>query len=477
MTGRPAIVPPERVKVVQERAEEERRQNAALRDTNERFANEIERLLRENAALRQNAANPARLRELAGPPPEADAGPEREVIVTSASAIAPRPVRWLWEHRVPLGKLAIGAGRQGQGKSLLTITLTAMVSNGTCPGDMEGQPGTVLLVTGEDDPEDTIVPRLIAAGADRARVGIVDVRERVNGAPVKGPISLPGDVPRLADVARERGASLVIFDPVVGFLDRDHSAINNQDTRRALAPLKGLAEDLGCAVLAIMHLNKAGGTDALARIADSTAFTALARSVLLFGPDPEDADGERGARKVLTVPKSNLAAPGAHGLAMRIEPRTIHDDAGEPIATPRLVIVGPSGASASDLLTDPDDRSALRDACAFLRAELAAGPVPAKDVEAAAEEADIARRTLRRAKEQLRVRTEKQRVAHGIWMWVLPPAIEGAHPVPTSPDWPPWPSSSKGGQEGQDIEVVGGGQRHGHLPSGPRGPHGEDLFS
>src|SRR3954447_24823469 len=131
-----------------------------------------------------------------------------------------------------------------------------MVTTGACPGDMAGEPGNVLLVTGEDDPEYTVLPRLIAAGADLDRVGIVDARERdEHGEAIKGPISPPGDVPLLKRLAREQQARAVIFDPVVGFLDRQHSAIKNQDTRRALGPLKELAEDLGCSVPAVMHLN------------------------------------------------------------------------------------------------------------------------------------------------------------------------------------------------------------------------------
>ena len=43
--------------------------------------------------------------------------PPRELLLTPASAIAPRPVRWLWADRLPLGALTVAAGREGTGKS------------------------------------------------------------------------------------------------------------------------------------------------------------------------------------------------------------------------------------------------------------------------------------------------------------------------------------------------------------------------
>jgi hypothetical protein len=73
--------------------------------------------------------------------------------------------------------------------------------------------------------------------------------------------------------------------------------------RRALSPLVETARVTDSAFVAIMHPNKGSSTNALARIADSGAFTALARSVLLMGPDPADADGERGSDKVLALPR------------------------------------------------------------------------------------------------------------------------------------------------------------------------------
>jgi hypothetical protein len=61
-------------------------------------------------------------------------------------------------------------------------------------------------------------------------------------------------------------------------------------------------------VLLVQHLNRcADAVDPLARIADSQGIPQLARSVLLWGPEPSDPQGDRGTMKVLTRAKGNLA--------------------------------------------------------------------------------------------------------------------------------------------------------------------------
>lgn len=346
------------------------------------------------------------------------ARPTRTTVLRTASMIAPRRVRFLWEHRVPLGKLTILAGAGGQGKSQTCCLLAAMTSAGRAPGDLTVG-ADVLLVSAEDDFEDTVVPRLIAAGANLERVHGLDMQEEVDGLKFPSAVSLPGDAARIHELARQLDVKLVVLDPISGLLDDDHSAISNQQVRRALAPVKAMAEDIGCAVVAVMHPNKSQGTNALARIADSGAFTNFARSVMFMGPDPCDEAGERGSRKVLALPKSNIAGRGEHSLSLRIESATVHDHEGEPIPTSRVVIEGASDLAASDLIQASEDGgSVLGDARSFLRAELRDGPAAAKAVKEAARDADIADRTLRRARE-LECDVVKEHGDRGAWLWRL----------------------------------------------------------
>jgi hypothetical protein len=51
----------------------------------------------------------------------AQANQSRRLVLTPASKITPRPVRWGWADRLPAGHVSLIAGREGIGKSLLLI--------------------------------------------------------------------------------------------------------------------------------------------------------------------------------------------------------------------------------------------------------------------------------------------------------------------------------------------------------------------
>lgn len=165
-----------------------------------------------------------------------------------------------------------------------------------------------------------------------------------------------------------------------------------------------------------MHLNKSNATDPLARIADSGAFTALARSVLLFGSDPDDSEGDDGDRRVLTVAKGDLKGKGTHALTFRVESCTVGTS--DEIVTSCLRGTGTSTASAEDVLCGRDERSASEEARRFLESELAAGPLPGKNVQASAVAAGIADTTLARVKRKINVRSIRPG-GQGAWLWQL----------------------------------------------------------
>src|SRR2546423_13390931 len=99
----------------------------------------------------------------------------RGLVSARAADITPESVQWLWPGRLARGKHTCVAGEPGTGKSQLSIAIIAAITTG---GDWpcgEGQAplGSVIILSAEDGAADTIVPRLIAAGADLARVHIV----------------------------------------------------------------------------------------------------------------------------------------------------------------------------------------------------------------------------------------------------------------------------------------------------------------
>jgi hypothetical protein len=149
--------------------------------------------------------------------------PVRQLVLTRASQIAPAPVLWAWTDgdagRIPAGALVVAAGREGTGKSSFGIWLAAQVTRGQLPGAWWGQPAGVIYVAVEDSWRHTLVPRLIAAGADldlvyRAEVAVVDQLRTAT-------LCLPADNQLLEAAVSEHQVALVVLDPLLSVIGAD----------------------------------------------------------------------------------------------------------------------------------------------------------------------------------------------------------------------------------------------------------------
>ena len=100
--------------------------------------------------------------------------------IIRASEVEPKEVKWLWYPFIPYGKLTIIQGDPGDGKSTFILNIAAMLSKGMgFDGDMvQGEPVNVIYQTAEDGLADTVKPRLESAGADCARISIIDESEK-----------------------------------------------------------------------------------------------------------------------------------------------------------------------------------------------------------------------------------------------------------------------------------------------------------
>jgi hypothetical protein len=181
--------------------------------------------------------------------------------------------------------------------------LISQVTNGTLEGDLEG-PRDVVLVTTQDDPGDTLKPRLIAAGANLSRAAIFQMGSMEDPVPFR----VPQDAAELGRRVVERKAALVVIDPLMEFIDGKVDSHKSHPVRQAIASLNAIAREHGCAVLVIFHLNKGVSTDPLLCHEGSAAFTQVVRGGLMLGHDPDDPDGEDGNQRVLAVLSTNLAA-------------------------------------------------------------------------------------------------------------------------------------------------------------------------
>ncbi len=193
-------------------------------------------------------------------PSQPPAGDGLETSLTRFAEVRAVPPAWLWPNWLPLGKVAILDGDPGLGKSTLLFDLAAHVSStGIMPDGSAGATGGVLILNAEDDPEDTIRPRLAGAGANLERVfhlGKSDAGRR--------PVRLPDDVPLLGRLIGAHGASLLIVDPLLAYLP-EVDVNRAQHVCQVLQRLSSMAREQRCTVVCVRHLNKGASAKAVYR--------------------------------------------------------------------------------------------------------------------------------------------------------------------------------------------------------------------
>ena len=340
--------------------------------------------------------------------------PARAVVLACGTDLKPEPVRWLWRDWLALGKLHILAGAPGQGKTTLALSMGATVTTGGhWPDGTRCERGNILVWSGEDDHADTLLPRLLAAGADRARCYFVEGTRNEDGT--LEPFDPAHDLPRLQEAVQKiGGVRLLIVDPIVSAVVGDSH--KNTEVRRALQPVVDLASACGFAVLGITHFSKGGqGSDLAQRVVGSVAFTAVAR-VVLVAAKVQSEDGED--RRILARSKSNIG-PDDGGFEYRLEQREPLPGLFASCVEWGRTVTG----TARELLTDPNEVADCDtlDVIGFLRGLLADGPMTAKDVFKDADGAGYSRDQIKRASLKLGVEKEKTGMGGG-WVWVLPDA-------------------------------------------------------
>lgn len=188
----------------------------------------------------------------------------------SAELIEPRDLSWEWYPYIAQEEMFWIMSRGGVGKGLMCADLAARMTTGNkwpC-SQVRATKGNVLWYESEDNLDTTIVPRLIAAGADRSRVFLFD----------RDPASF---FKLTRKQIEERDIGMIVLSPLLSYLDIENFRDEIQ-VRDALEKMSSLIRGLSCTIVGLLHPNKKDGLEAIERILGSVAFGNFVRSLVIL---------------------------------------------------------------------------------------------------------------------------------------------------------------------------------------------------
>jgi archaellum biogenesis ATPase FlaH len=329
----------------------------------------------------------------------------RNIVVRTASTITPLRVEWLVKNFIPKGAITLLSGREGLGKSLLSLHWAALITL----GKLGERAQDVIIITAEDSPAHVIVPRLSAAGADLSRVHFLEAHQ--DGI-LAGAIVLPIDINALEQVITKHDVGLLIIDPLSSSLSPTIDSHKDASVRQALDPLSKMADRTQVSVIAVMHLNKGQGVDLNSRVMGSRAFIAVARANIVVALDPEDE-----SQRVAALAKSNLGPTDIPAIGFRVESRDLYTG-----STGVAIITGERLIALSDLSTPSEDQQEQNNAASWLLDHLSnnGGEAPKVDIERAGRAVGYSPEQLRRAREVAGVISVREKKLQAGSIWRLP---------------------------------------------------------
>ena len=267
-------------------------------------------------------------------------------------------------------------------------------------------PQRVLLCSAEDNPADTIGPRLRAMGANLQLIDYVDQAFTLNKEGIDA----------LEETMRSVAATIVFIDPIVAYLGGKMDMNHANEVREVMTPLAHAAERTGCAIVVVRHLRKASSDSALYRGIGSIDFTAAVRSVLAV------TYARDGKTKLIRHIK-HYNTPAGPSIAFETSAgEELLDAEGKPtgVWTSGTFNWGPTFAEeeygpALGVNKTPKSHAKAQQ---FLISFLKDGPKPALDVIRAAEAAGLSEKTLKRAKSGIAV-SDKE-LNQWVWRLTLP---------------------------------------------------------
>ncbi|MGH2507726.1 MAG: AAA family ATPase, partial [Ktedonobacteraceae bacterium] len=167
--------------------------------------------------------------------------PARRITMTRGDQVKPTRIKWLWKDRIVKNNISVFSGEPDRGKGLIYIDAAARITTGIdffdSPNDLGG-PRDVVILASEDDLENTIVPRLIVAGADMKRIHFCTITENIKGTDEEGLVCLDRDLDAVEETLKSYpDIVFAVLDPIIAFVG-DLDSNKDKDMRPLYSRLK-----------------------------------------------------------------------------------------------------------------------------------------------------------------------------------------------------------------------------------------------
>ena len=352
------------------------------------------------------------------------------------SDIPATPQGWVWKGVIPEGQLTLLTGEPGVGKSLFAMDAIAKLTRGERGFTVadQGEPGQVILFSGEDGVASVVRNRLEAAKAELSLVNIVVNDTNANSEKPGSARSRLDDDAQIESLElylsllRESGSPcrLIVIDPAKSFLGATNGR-NDAKIRETLAKLTDLADRSGAAILLIATPSKIDKEKRGNWTPMSPVLAEVARSVWTIVRDPDEP-----GRRVLLPVKTNLCETPP-GIGFTIQNQRIFWENEWVRQTAEQYV---ADATKTEQLHQVAAKSELSRASDWLKKRLNDGPVYTSVLKEDAAGHDISEKTLMRALILSGGIKGKEKKSDGRWFWRMPdpltaPVISGSPAVKT----------------------------------------------
>ena len=234
----------------------------------------------------------------------------RELNFEPLEKIKPKATEWLVHGFIPSSNLTVLAGAPGVGKTTAICKLLVCITKGEAIFDIPVQQGRVIFYSSEDSYSESLLHRLVSAGADISQIEVLN-DESFNAA--KDIDILLNNIEVKINNDPNLNLKTIVLDPLHEVVGGDSNRASN--VALALRKLSLFAEKYKLAFIGIHHFSKnSQDSTLLDRVTGSVQYVAKARVVLAIDHDDK-------GNAFLGVVKSNYSRR-SRTLRFEILPKT-----------------------------------------------------------------------------------------------------------------------------------------------------------